>query len=169
MFRLVKLPKNVEGQLFLHSMPGRSELLENFLDEVTHSNINLIVSLASTDEIMQKSHDYYILVKSKSFPFEWINYEIPDFGIPNSIDDFLKFVLEVREKIKKGTNILVHCGAGIGRTGMFAVCLLISLGLSKKESYKRVISVGSNPEVDTQRDFINRFEVAFKKIGKIIK
>ena len=165
MFRLVKLPENIKGQLFLHSMPGRLELLENFLDEVIHSNINLIVSLAFADEIKQKSSNYYNLVKLKSFPFEWTNYEIPDFGIPNSIDDFLKFVLEVREKIKKGINILVHCGAGIGRTGLFAICLLISLGLSKEESYERVISAGSNPEVDVQRDFIDRFEAAFKKNG----
>ncbi|CAF1907927.1 unnamed protein product [Rotaria magnacalcarata] len=55
----------------------------------------------------------------------------PDHGVPNDYSSFVEFVLEIRElrKSKKHLPILVHCSAGIGRTGVLilmetALCLI---------------------------------------------
>ncbi|CAF2905605.1 unnamed protein product [Rotaria sp. Silwood2] len=55
----------------------------------------------------------------------------PDHGVPNDFASFVEFVLEIRElrKSKKHLPILVHCSAGIGRTGVIilmetALCLI---------------------------------------------
>ncbi|CAF3641045.1 unnamed protein product [Adineta steineri] len=55
----------------------------------------------------------------------------PDHGVPNDYVSFVDFVLEIRElrKANKHLPILVHCSAGIGRTGVLilmetALCLM---------------------------------------------
>ncbi|XP_063307949.1 tyrosine-protein phosphatase non-receptor type 3 [Pelobates fuscus] len=53
----------------------------------------------------------------------------PDHGVPDDSSDFLEFVSSVRQKRMKSQPILVHCSAGIGRTGVLitmetAMCLI---------------------------------------------
>ncbi|KAM3928940.1 tyrosine-protein phosphatase non-receptor type 3 isoform 2-T2 [Leptodactylus fuscus] len=53
----------------------------------------------------------------------------PDHGVPDESSDFLEFVTCVRQKRVKNQPILVHCSAGIGRTGVLitmetAMCLI---------------------------------------------
>lgn len=46
----------------------------------------------------------------------------PDFGIPDSPDSFLKFLCLVRQQNPESSPPLIHCSAGIGRSGVYAVC-----------------------------------------------
>ncbi|KAG8442542.1 hypothetical protein GDO86_011371 [Hymenochirus boettgeri] len=53
----------------------------------------------------------------------------PDHGVPDDSSDFLEFVTCVRQKRVENQAVLVHCSAGIGRTGVLitmetAMCLI---------------------------------------------
>ncbi|NWR47931.1 PTN3 phosphatase, partial [Regulus satrapa] len=53
----------------------------------------------------------------------------PDHGVPDDSMDFLEFVTCMRPKRVKNEPVLVHCSAGIGRTGVLvtmetAMCLI---------------------------------------------
>ncbi|CAJ0928269.1 unnamed protein product [Ranitomeya imitator] len=53
----------------------------------------------------------------------------PDHGVPDESSDFLEFVTCVRQKRVEKQPMLVHCSAGIGRTGVLitmetAMCLI---------------------------------------------
>uniref|UniRef100_A0A4W3HW26 Tyrosine-protein phosphatase n=1 Tax=Callorhinchus milii TaxID=7868 RepID=A0A4W3HW26_CALMI len=71
------------------------------------------------------------LENNESRPLTQIQYVAwPDHGVPDDSSDFLKFVLLVREKrVGKDEPVVVHCSAGIGRTGVLitmetAMCLI---------------------------------------------
>jgi len=55
----------------------------------------------------------------------------PDFGVPESPTAFLNFLMVVRESGALGQNVgppVVHCSAGIGRSGTFCLvdsCLVL--------------------------------------------
>ncbi|KAM3608908.1 uncharacterized protein V6R79_006653 [Siganus canaliculatus] len=60
-----------------------------------------------------EKHGHYILVRHFNFT-SW-----PEHGVPESCSTLIKFVKAVRGHRHDNTNIVVHCSAGVGRTGVF--------------------------------------------------
>lgn len=154
MFRSVALPAGIKGALLLHSMPGRTESLEQAWDGVESAGVSCMVSLTDFDEMRMKSPQYAEAVIAGSVPCDRIEYPIVDFGVPNDRESFWSFVQTVGDRLRAGQRLLVHCGAGIGRTGTFAICLLLALGVAPKAAEHAVSSAGSEPETSDQRSLV---------------
>ncbi|CAK6951123.1 phosphatidylinositol phosphatase PTPRQ [Scomber scombrus] len=60
-----------------------------------------------------EKHGHYILVRHFNYT-SW-----PEHGVPESCSTFIKFVKAVRAHRHDNTTIVVHCSAGVGRTGVF--------------------------------------------------
>jgi protein-tyrosine phosphatase len=59
--------------------------------------------------------------------------------------------------LRQGQTVLLHCAAGIGRTGTAAACLLKHLGTDSAQAVKRVSDAGSNPQNAVQSGLVDRF------------
>ena len=162
MFRSVSLPRTVNGALFLHAMPGRYETWDIFLKEAARWKISLLISLAEEEEIHAKSPVYADAIRSNTLPCKRERFPIPDFGIPRDRKAFLTFATHTAERLRIGERILVHCGAGIGRTGMFAVTLLMLLGIQRLEAERAVAKAGSHPETKAQQEIVDWLEKILK-------
>ncbi len=150
MFRQVNLPREVPGALLLHSMPGRYEAFEEARREMDRLKITRIVCLAPLDEIKEKSPDYAIAIaRSELKPIHHL-FPVADYGAPDDLDAFCALVREVATAIREGERVLVHCGAGKGRTGTFAICVLIALGFTEGDAREAVGKSGSEPEQPSQ-------------------
>ena len=68
----------------------------------------------------------------------FISFPIPDMGTPASVDDFAELTLKLFRQIERGVNTLVHCRAGVGRSGLFAAGLLLHAGLEAEEAFSLV-------------------------------
>lgn len=158
MFRDVTLPQGVQGRLFLHSMPGRCEEWEDFLDAATKHHLQVIVSLAPDDEVHKKSPSYATAIKNGMLGLSRECFPITDYGVPDAQEEYAEFVMRIAEMLRTGKTILVHCGAGIGRTGTFAICLLLALGMDRAQAEHSVKHAASNPETDKQWKFIDWFQ-----------
>ncbi|KAM4572267.1 phosphatidylinositol phosphatase PTPRQ-like isoform 3-T3 [Odontesthes bonariensis] len=60
-----------------------------------------------------EKHGHYILVRHFNYT-SW-----PEHGVPESCSTIIKFVKAVRAHRHDNTTIVVHCSAGVGRTGVF--------------------------------------------------
>ena len=156
MFRQVPLPETISGKVYLNSMPGRYESMQDFLSEVEKLNISRIIGLTGLEEIQQKSQEYADFLKDEekasSLPLDF--FPIEDFKVPTDKQKFFKFVEDVATSVLSGNNILVHCAGGIGRTGMFANCLLLAMGLDLNTSETLVKDSGSGPETSEQKAIV---------------
>ena len=154
MFRRVDLPSGVTGSLHLHSMPGKEEALEDAVAEVRRLGISLIVSLAPLSEIRVNSLAYAKAIEAQDLPGILVTCPIPDRGVPENQAEFLRSVEDTASALKAGQNLLLHCNAGIGRTGTYATAVLIRLGLSQDQAIAEVGRAGSHPETPKQIEFL---------------
>jgi len=83
---------------------------------------------------------------------------IPDLHAP-SFDATVTLVDDLVGRLRAGASLLVHCAAGIGRTGTIATCVLVALGVSADEATRTVAEArpGAGPEVGSQRDLVEQF------------
>jgi hypothetical protein len=88
MFREVNLPENIAGRLYLHSMPGRHEPLEDIEARIRELGITVVVCLAPLEEIEKKSPNYAAAIRSNDQEWQQLSYPIPDYGAPNDNEDF---------------------------------------------------------------------------------
>lgn len=155
-FRKLALPEQVPGVLYLHSMPGRYESLEQSWAEVARLGITQIVCLAPDSEIRAKSPEYAEAIAEGTLPCEVRRFPIGDYEGPGDLKDFWLLARRTAEALRRGEKVLVHCGAGIGRTGTFAMAVLLALGIPAGEAEHLTRAAGSAPEKASQREAIQK-------------
>jgi protein-tyrosine phosphatase len=156
-FRPLPLPDAVPGRLWLQSMPGRLESWGAFLDEARLRQLNLVVCLNPLDEVAQLSPAYHKAIAEGRLPFRWLHLPMRDFGLGSDPAAFRAGVGQVAQGLKLGESVLLHCAAGIGRTGTVAACSLKHLGLDAEAALRRVREAGSNPQSALQSGWIDQF------------
>ncbi len=154
MFRMVDLPEDVRGRLFLHRMPGRLEPLQRSIDEIRRRGISQVICLAPLAEVEAKSPEYARLLRNGGTPWRQVMFPIEDYGVPSDRQRFLAFVVQVAQSLRAGDYMLAHCAAGVGRTGLLASAVLVALGLPVDEAIERVSLTGSYPERPEQVDLV---------------
>jgi protein-tyrosine phosphatase len=154
MFRMVDLPDNVQGRLFLYRMPGSLEPLQRSIDEIRRRGISQVMCLVPRQELEAKSPAYARLVTNGGTPWRQVMFPIVDFGVPADRRRFMAFVIQVAQSLRAGDYMLVHCAAGIGRTGLVASAVLVALGMPVDEAMQRVSAAGSYPERPEQVELV---------------
>lgn len=155
-FRQVQLPPDCKGRMFLTGMPGRYHSIQDALKEWNNLKAAvgkermLMLSLVDEQEIRHRSPEYAKSMHAGLWEGERLSFPIPDFGVPSDEKAFREMVVSVADGVRNGANVVIHCGAGIGRTGMVAVCVLAALGIQVKEAIRIVRAAGSGPETPEQ-------------------
>ena len=119
---LTELPFGLSGHIFRSPMPyGDFDPEGKTLEAFQENNVSVIVLLAEEQEILNRiGRDLKTLYLSGGL--EVIHLPIPNFDVPKKEE--LEQVLDLTVlHAKAGRNIVIHCYAGIGRTGLFVAYL----------------------------------------------
>jgi protein-tyrosine phosphatase len=143
------------GSLSVMAKPVSGEWIEDEFSNISMLGIDRIVSLLESHEVYDLGLDMEKALAEKN-GMEFISYPIPDRGLPNSIDDFLRFTKRLYNEAAGGLNTVVHCRAGIGRTGMIAAGVLLHCGFEPIDAFdliskKRGVAV---PDTQEQIDWV---------------
>jgi protein-tyrosine phosphatase len=133
---LTELPFHLPGSIFRSPMPFSVYDPEgDTLVEFKRQKGSLVVLLAEEEECMERAgqnlKSLYLLEG-----FQVLHLPIPDFDVPSK-EDLEEAVRKTIEHALAGQNVVIHCHAGLGRTGLFVAYLAKRvLGLSSEEAIR---------------------------------
>ena len=156
--RVVQLPVSIAGTLLLSEMPGSEKSLMDWLAGAEARDTDLIVNLVQRDELSNISPEYLAYIESNE-GIEVSGFPIADFSVPVDIERFHTLVEEVVRRLRSGQCVIIHCRAGIGRSGLFAAALLTTLGISSNDVLLSVKNAGGRFETEAQRSFLEDYQV----------
>ena len=114
-------------------MAGPYNLHCEVYDRWCEEQIGVIVLLASDDECLHKTGCHLRALYLKA-GFQVLYLPMPDCGVPTT-DDLEQAVQQTIAYAQAGKHIVIHCSAGIERTGLFTAYLAKRwLGLSGAEA-----------------------------------
>jgi protein-tyrosine phosphatase len=70
----------------------------------------------------------------------WMHLPIRNMGVPDEAasDKWRRVIYCLCDLLRKGQRVVIHCKEGIGRAGLFAASLLVSLGIPVEEAMRTV-------------------------------
>jgi len=146
------------GKLFRSPMPFSPmfDPFGNVLQEFVENHIDVIVCLSWKKEC-KKRVGFDLLGKYGREGFLVLYYPWDDFTMPGEKQSFSKVVDKIDAYLKKGLNVVIHCHAGIGRTGLMLSCFAKRyLNVDKPLDYIRNFIRGAVQTAE-QEEFVNKF------------
>lgn len=143
------------GSLSVMAKPVTGEWIRDEFKAIAELGITKVVSLLEAQEAHELGlADEKALVESNGMKFSL--HPIRDRGLPSSAKDYLHFTKELYQQAAGGEHIVIHCHAGIGRTGLVAAGVLLHCGFEPQEAFelissKRGVSV---PDTNEQIDWV---------------
>ena len=158
MSALTRLPFGFAGEIYRSPMPmGPYDPRRELLEAYQAASIHLVVMLSAQGEDQRLTgHDLASLYRQNGL--EVLQVPIADFGTPDQAA-LSKILERIQAAASQGQNVVVHCSAGLGRSGMLLACLAKqTLGLDGKAATQWVRQyIPGAVETDTQRQFVNAF------------
>jgi protein-tyrosine phosphatase len=95
-----------------------------------------VVCLCEEFELAERFPDYVAWLRANA-PQRAIWSPIADLHAP-PLDDAVELLTDIRGRLARGDGLLMHCAAGIGRSGTMAAALLITMGVSSEAAVEHV-------------------------------
>jgi protein-tyrosine phosphatase len=142
----VALPGGIAGRLRLC---GKHAIW----NVVQYAPADVVVCLVERHEIEDRYPDYVAWLDRAEDRAIW--WPIPDLHAPPA-DSMLAFVDRLVDLLQDGNDVVIHCAAGIGRTGTTAACVLTRLGMSADEALAVIADARpmAGPEVGAQSELV---------------
>lgn len=125
--------KHIEkGTLSVMAKPVSGDWIEDEFIGLKRLGVDKVVSLLEYSEQVDLGleEEEVLCIKNK---IEFSSFPIPDRCLPET-RKAIDFIRQIYSEICSGKHIVIHCRAGIGRTGIIAGGILIKSGIDPKKA-----------------------------------
>ena len=146
------------GRLALAARPRGGDWLEDKLGRWKREGVDAVVSLLTSEEELEFKLEHEG-PGAKAQGMTFLSLPIRDRKVPDSEGRLNSALQRMDAALSAGKNVLVHCGRGIGRTGLVAACLLVNKGLNVDAAIDMLSAARGVPVPETreQRRWIDQF------------
>ena len=147
--QIYKIKEIGKGFLAIMAKPVAGDWIDDEFKGISDFGILQIISLLEAHE----SYELGLIEEEKlanQNGMDFINYKIKDRGVPESPQNFIKITKTIYNQINDGKNTVIHCRAGIGRTGIVAAGILMHFGYDIKKAFEYISEIRGVRVPDTQ-------------------
>lgn len=145
-----------EGFLAVMARPVSGEWIDDEFASIGRAGVRTVVSLLEASEAYELGLQEEGSCCERA-GLEFRSFPITDRAVPTSVGDFAHATRSVYESVVGGESTVVHCRAGIGRTGLFAAGVLLhGACIEPSEAFDLVASARGTEVPDTleQREWL---------------
>ena len=152
------------GTLFVMAKPVAGEWIENEFLGLKQLGIDKVVSLLEVAEAAELGLETESEL-CRQHGIDFVSFPIPDLGLPES-NKAISLAGRIFSEISAGRKIVIHCRAGIGRTGIVAGAVLLHAGLSSSAAISLISQARGVQVPDTaeQKEWLGAMEPILKKM-----
>ena len=144
-----------KGRLAIMAHPASTGSVASTISEIATLGFHQVASLLELAEANALGlAEEGELVTAQSMKF--VSFAIPDMGLPACSEDFTRLAQLLFTEINSGTNTLIHCRGGIGRSGLLAAAVLLQCGKDVQTAFAQVSLMRDRqvPETAQQGDWL---------------
>jgi len=122
------IPTPCSGRLAILPHPRGDEALAKDLRSLKEQGVTLLVSLQEEAE----AEGYGLKDEARrceEIGLRFRRFPIPDHNVPPFDRATFEFIEALAREVRAGEGVAVHCMAGIGRSGLVCIAVLIALGM----------------------------------------
>ncbi|MDM8549361.1 protein-tyrosine phosphatase family protein [Desulfobacterales bacterium HSG2] len=141
--------RNIDsGHLGIMPRPRGGEWLEDEVDSLLMSGVNILVSLLELPEIEELGlADEANYCEQKGMTY--LSFPIPDRGVPHSSREAATLVKKLLTFLSEESKIVIHCRQGIGRSALIAASVLVMKCLNTDTAFERIAEARNCEVPDT--------------------
>ena len=142
------------GLLAVMPHPSSGDLLQSQLDYLAKCNFDIVVSLLTKNEEqelgLERERETAI-----ELGMEFVSFPINDMSNPEDMSSFYGLATKIATQIEEEQRVVVHCRAGVGRSGLLSAAILVVLGLNAEDAFDLVTRARGEvvPETSEQSEW----------------
>jgi protein-tyrosine phosphatase len=152
MAEIYRVARIGRGFLAVMARPALHESLHESIQGLVNDHVAIVVSLLEPPEEAELG-----LAAEKEEcerqGLEFVSFPIRDRATPADVEGVARLSQWAHARIAAGRNLVFHCRAGIGRSGMMAASVLLQEGLSAREAFERISAARCLTIPDTPGQF----------------
>lgn len=152
------IPDEMPGRIGITTRPRGGDWLKDEMRALRVAGTDLLVSMLTPDEArelqLEKEEE---LCQEEGMSFRSV--PIPDRGVPSTSGNVVQLAGEWAKLLENGTNIVVHCRQGIGRSAVMVASVLVTFGEKADVAFQIIAKTRGRPVPDTeeQRTWVEQF------------
>ena len=152
MAEIYRIAKIGRGFLAVMARPALNESLHESIQGLVNDHVVIVVSLLEPTEETELGLAAE-KVECERHGLECLSFPIRDRSTPADVEGVARLSQWAHARISAGRNLVFHCRAGIGRSGMMAASVLLQEGLSTYEAFERISAARGFTIPDTLGQF----------------
>ncbi len=145
---MVVHPYWVTPQLAIVPRPYGGKFLDGEMLALHEAGVDIVVSVLQKEEAASVGLGAEEESATRA-GIDFINFEIPDRGVPVNLPRFMEFLADLEARLEQGKRIGLHCFGCIGRSPLVLASLLIRSGIPAADAWNQIEAARGSPVPDT--------------------